>query len=86
MEQRMKVGFIGLGIMGKPMALNLMKEGDLDLYVWNRSQPAIDVLTAQGAVSATKEEIGTVCDVIITMLPGRVTPAAGSVKVRFAQG
>ena len=69
MEQRMKVGFIGIGIMGKPMALNLMKEGDLHLYVWNRSQPAIDVLTARGAVSATKEEIGTVCDVIITMLP-----------------
>ena len=66
----MKIGFIGLGIMGKPMAKNLLNRGkDVELYVNNRSQASVQELAAAGAVAATKEEIGTQCDVVLTMLP-----------------
>ena len=65
----MKIGFIGLGIMGKPMAKNIIKGGYTDLYVWNRSKAPVDELVSCGAKAATKEEIGTECDVILTMLP-----------------
>lgn len=64
----MKIGFIGLGIMGKPMVKNLLKAG-YPVMVWNRSQAAIDEVVACGAVCATKEEIGKDADVVITMLP-----------------
>ena len=65
----MKIGFIGLGIMGKPMVHNLIKAGYTDVLVWNRSQSAIDTCVGYGAVSASLREIGESCDVIITMLP-----------------
>lgn len=64
----MKIGFIGLGIMGKPMVKNLLKAG-YPVMVWNRSQAPIDEVVACGAVSATKEEIGKNADVVITMVP-----------------
>lgn len=64
----MKIGFIGLGIMGKPMVKNLLKAGYL-VMVWNRSQAPIDEVVACGAVSASKEEIGKNADVVITMVP-----------------
>ena len=64
----MKIGFIGLGIMGKPMVKNLLKAG-YTVNVWNRSRKAIDEVVACGAVYATKEEIGAQSDVVITMLP-----------------
>ncbi len=44
----MKIGFIGLGIMGKPMAKNLLKAGYTDLLVNNRSQAPIQELEAAG--------------------------------------
>ena len=65
----MKIGFIGLGIMGKPMVHNLIKAGYTDVLVWNRNQSAIDTCVGYGAVSASLREIGESCDVIITMLP-----------------
>ncbi len=65
----MKIGFIGLGIMGKPMVHNIIKAGYTDVLVWNRSQSAIDTCVGYGAVSASLREIGESCDVIITMLP-----------------
>lgn len=65
----MKIGFIGLGIMGKPMVHNLIKAGYTDVLVWKRSQSAIDTCVGYGAVSASLREIGESCDVIITMLP-----------------
>ncbi len=65
----MKIGFIGLGIMGKPMAKNLMKAGYTDLLVNNRSQASVKELEAAGATGATQQEIGDQCDVVITMLP-----------------
>ena len=62
----MKIGFIGLGIMGKPMAKNLLKADYTDLLVNNRSQAPVAELEAAGAKGATQAEI---CDVVITMLP-----------------
>jgi 3-hydroxyisobutyrate dehydrogenase len=47
----MRVGFIGLGLMGEPMATNLARAGH-DLWVWNRSEPAIARLAALGASRA----------------------------------
>ena len=65
----MKIGLIGLGIMGKPTAKNLLKAGYTDLYVWNRSKAPVDELAACGAKASTKAEIGRECDVVLTMLP-----------------
>ena len=65
----MKIGFIGLGIMGKPMVHNLLKAGYTDLLVYNRSKTAIDTCVSYGATASTPKEIGECCDVIFTMLP-----------------
>lgn len=65
----MKIGLIGLGIMGKPMAKNMLKKGYTDLLVYDRSQAPVDEVVACGAKAATYEEIGSQCDVVITMLP-----------------
>lgn len=63
----MKIGLIGLGIMGKPMAKNLLKAG-YDLTVSNYNKAA-DELVACGAKKAGNDEIGESCDVVLTMLP-----------------
>ena len=47
----MKVGFIGLGIMGKPMCRNLMKAG-YEAVVYNRSKASVEELSAEGAQAA----------------------------------
>lgn len=65
----MKIGFIGLGIMGKPMVKNIIKGGYTDVLVNGRHQDVLDELEACGAKSATYEEIGKQCDVVMTMLP-----------------
>jgi 2-hydroxy-3-oxopropionate reductase len=63
------IGFIGLGIMGKPMARNLMKAG-YSLIVHNRSRGAVDELGREGAqTAASAKEIAERSEVIITMLP-----------------
>ena len=64
----MKVGLIGLGIMGKPMAKNLLKAG-YDLTVSDLNKAAVDEVVAAGAKSATNAEIGETCDVVLTMVP-----------------
>ena len=65
----MKVGFIGLGIMGKPMSKNLLKAG-YSLVVADRNPEAIAEVIAAGAETAsTAKTIAEQCDVIITMLP-----------------
>jgi 2-hydroxy-3-oxopropionate reductase len=65
----MKVGFIGLGIMGKPMSKNLIKAG-YELVVNDVVKPAVDELVALGAKSApTAHDVASQVDVIITMLP-----------------
>jgi 2-hydroxy-3-oxopropionate reductase len=64
------IGFIGLGIMGKPMARNLLRAG-FPLVVQNRHQAATDEFLAAGArASIQPRDIAASCDVVITMLPG----------------
>src|SRR5947209_16414225 len=64
-----KIGFIGLGIMGKPMAHNLLKAG-FTVIIHNRHQEVTDELVAAGASAGEKpQEIAASCDVLITMLP-----------------
>src|SRR5436190_6145376 len=64
-----RIGFIGLGIMGKPMAKNLLKAG-FPLVVHNRSRAKVDELVREGATAASSpKEIAATVDVIITMLP-----------------
>ena len=64
-----KVGFVGLGIMGKPMAHNLIEAG-CELVVYNRSQEKAEELAEQGAeVAGSPKEIAEQSRVIITMLP-----------------
>lgn len=65
----MKIGFIGLGIMGKPMSKNLIKAG-YELIVVDKNQSAVDEVVAAGAKSAvTPKEAAQAADIIITMLP-----------------
>src|SRR5262245_59824455 len=64
-----RIGFIGLGIMGKPMANNLMKAG-YSLVVHNRSRAKVEELVKGGATGATSpKDVASAVDVIITMLP-----------------
>mgnify|MGYP000222975255 CR=1 FL=1 len=65
----MKIGLIGLGIMGKPMAKNILKNGYTDLMVSDLNKAAVDEVVAAGAKAATNQEIGEQCDVVLTMLP-----------------
>ena len=65
----MKIGLIGLGIMGKPMAKNMLKGGYTDLLVSDLNKAAVEEVVACGAKAATNKEIGETCDVVLTMLP-----------------
>ena len=65
----MKVGFIGLGIMGRPMAKNLLKAGH-ELVVFDFNQEAVADLVSCGAASAgSGKDLASRCGVIITMVP-----------------
>lgn len=65
----LKVGFIGLGIMGRPMTLNLLKAG-IDLTVYDISEKAVKVLQEAGAkVAKSPKELATNADIVITMVP-----------------
>ncbi len=65
----MKIGFIGLGIMGKPMAKNLVKAG-YELVVLDRNTSAVDELVELGAdKEVTPKDVAAKSDIIITMLP-----------------
>ena len=64
-----KIGFIGLGIMGKPMAKNLLKAG-YELVVFDINQDAVNEVVAAGAKSApTSKDVAAQSEVVITMLP-----------------
>jgi 2-hydroxy-3-oxopropionate reductase len=65
-----KVGFIGLGIMGRPMAKNLMDAG-YELVVHNRSPEKAEELAEEGNATAagSPREVAEACDIVITMLP-----------------
>ena len=63
------VGFIGLGIMGKPMAKNLIEAGH-ELVVYNRTPKKAEELAGAGAVvAASPREVAEQSDVVVTMLP-----------------
>ena len=65
----MKIGFIGLGIMGKPMAKNLMKAGH-ELVVYDVIAANVDNVVAAGAqAGASSKDVAEQCSFIITMLP-----------------
>jgi 3-hydroxyisobutyrate dehydrogenase len=65
---KLRIGFIGLGIMGKPMSKNLMNAG-FPLTVWNRSQPAMDLVSSWGATPArSPKEVAEKSDVVITIV------------------
>ena len=65
----LRVGYIGLGLMGKSIARNILKAG-FPLTVHNRSQAAVDELVAEGAKSASSpKELAEQVDIIFTNLP-----------------
>jgi len=65
----LKVGFIGLGIMGLPMAKNLVKSG-FNLVVYNRSIKPVKELNAMGVeAGSSPSDVAMKCDILITMLP-----------------
>ncbi|MFC4276654.1 NAD(P)-dependent oxidoreductase [Achromobacter aloeverae] len=67
-----RIGFIGLGVMGTPMALNLARAGT-PLLVWSRSSGNYDALRATGAqVAQTPEEVYARCRTVILMLANDV--------------
>ena len=63
-----KIGFIGLGIMGKPMALNLLRFTS-ELLINDLNHEAMDTLADAGGRKATLEEIGIECKIVFTILP-----------------
>jgi 3-hydroxyisobutyrate dehydrogenase-like beta-hydroxyacid dehydrogenase len=65
----LKVGYIGLGLMGKSIASNILKKG-FSLIVHNRSRAAMDELVAEGAAAANSpREVAAQVDVVFTNLP-----------------
>ncbi|MBM6948879.1 2-hydroxy-3-oxopropionate reductase [Mordavella massiliensis] len=64
----MKTGFIGLGIMGRPMAKNLLKAG-VELMVSDLNKEAVADVVAAGAEEGTYAQIGEACSVIFIMVP-----------------
>jgi 2-hydroxy-3-oxopropionate reductase len=69
MSQKPTVGYIGLGLMGKPMARNILKAG-YPLVVHNRSRESVNELVAEGAEEAfSPAEVASQVDVVFTNLP-----------------
>ncbi len=65
----MKIGYVGLGLMGAPMARNMMKAG-FSLVVHNRSRAIVDQLVSEGAQAANSpKEVAEQVDVVFTNLP-----------------
>ena len=65
----MKLGFIGLGIMGKPMVKNLLKAG-YEVVVYDIIKENVDLMVEAGAAAAgSAKEVAKDCKTIITMLP-----------------
>ena len=75
------LGFIGLGIMGRPMAENLVKAG-VKLMVNDLNAEAVKKLVSLGAKSGSYEEIGASCDQVILMVPN----GAISNSILFGEG
>lgn len=63
-----KIGFIGLGIMGRPIALNLCKAG-APLLVYDVDRSACQAVVQNGARAASLRKIGAECDIVFLMVP-----------------
>jgi len=63
-----KIGFVGLGIMGTPMALNLIKGGH-ELYLYTRGDLPKELVSAGGKACANGKEVASKADVVIIMVP-----------------
>ena len=71
MTQGLRVGFAGLGLMGRPMALNLLADGHSLRFVINRDRSAVtELLAAGGQEVASPAALGAECDVVVMCLPG----------------
>ena len=66
----MKIGFIGLGIMGESMSENIVKKHDDTVYVFDFVKEKVELLVSKGAVACeTSVELAEKSDVIISMVP-----------------
>ena len=71
MMPSLRVGFAGLGLMGRPMALNLLADGHAVRFVINRDRSAVaELLAAGGQERATPAALAADCDVLVLCLPG----------------
>lgn len=65
---QLRLGFIGLGYMGRPMCRNLLKAG-YPVVVWNRSRPGVDFAVAHGATAVNSaREVAEASDIVVTMV------------------
>ena len=64
----LKIGFVGLGIMGRPMAMNLLRSGH-ELYVNDLNPQAVQAVCAHGAKAADQMQIAQCCEAVFTILP-----------------
>ena len=65
----MNIGFIGLGIMGRPMAHNLLKAGYSLVVHDHHKQPVSELVKAGGEEAASSQEVAERSEIVITMLP-----------------
>jgi 3-hydroxyisobutyrate dehydrogenase-like beta-hydroxyacid dehydrogenase len=76
----MEVGFVGLGLMGKPMARHLMRAGHR-VHVHNRSRGVVDELAAEGAIAATSaKQVAGWAAVVRSCLPSTEQARSGSAQ------
>ena len=65
----MRIGYIGLGLMGKSIARNILKAG-FPVVVFNRSKPSMDELAAEGAeIGISPADVASRVDIVFTNLP-----------------
>ncbi len=81
MDQKKRIGFVGLGIMGKSMSLNLIKN-DYKLTIFNRNSRPVEELVARVAISASSpKEVAEVSEIVVDM----VTDAPDVEQVLFGK-
>ena len=62
----LRVGFVGLGLMGRPMALNLLADGQALHFVVNRDRGAVaELLAAGGSELASPAALAATCEVVV---------------------
>lgn len=63
----MRIGFIGIGLMGRPMVENLLQAG-YELVLWNRTRAKAEHFSGRAQVAGSVRELVKTCDLVITML------------------